>query len=281
MTPTEPQPTDAYPGIWTASSADVLNVNVVAGSYKLLSPDVLGITTAPVFHATPTPAPGRRFARSPAFGPSGIVGHQSAVYDYRRQVVISNLPEMVTLHQVMSRVRCGMIVSCILLNTMALGCFGMSVMVRFKNGRDAFNFAEFASNNALIFGGQQADVSLSPRMDRPYVSEYCDGHLPVNIASFRAGGFQTRCLEIHNLPVSCGRVEQDTGEHDAIERLLIIADNTCIVRYRSIWAASRAYAMITQFPGYAGCTVKFAEDPCMGPLDEAILIDNVGVNLDQ
>ncbi|MCJ1474657.1 hypothetical protein MMC13_003317 [Lambiella insularis] len=177
---------------------------------------------------------------------------------------ISNLPVDVSLNELMSRLRGGMVVSCQLLNTYSI-TGSHSALVRFLHEREALAYADFASANPIMFHRQRAHVSVVqtpswPLSFRLYKAMFEHQH--------------TRSLEVRNYPRAIPptqlardlRVSRGTYGN-AIEHMQMRKDGVLELRFSSIFHAGKAFGVLSTWRAYRSCRITFAKDPCTLPLE--------------
>ena len=195
--------------------------------------------------------------------------------DVYRTVLISNLPADITMHQVLDKVRGGIVVDAKLLDTMKL-VGGNSALIVFLREHAALDYEEQAKCHPIYFHGSLANVRmvLTPTWPiDPGLRGAIDAHQ------------HTRCLEVHKFPrrqISESRLRIDLRvcaqmNGDRIEHLKLRSDGILEISFTSIDYAGHAFGMFTTFRCYRNCKTHFVADPCARPL-ESLLTEEANVD---
>ena len=180
--------------------------------------------------------------------------------DVYRTILISNLPADTTMHQVLDKVRGGMIVDAKLLDTSKLNG-GKSALIVFLHEHVALNYEEYSRCHPIVFDNCLAKVQLVSTPTWPI-----DAGVRAAIDNYQ----HTRCLEVHNFPrhqISESKLRNDLRicpqmKGDRIEYLKLRADNVLELSFTSIDYAGQGFGMFTTFKSYKGCKTHFVADPC-------------------
>lgn len=186
--------------------------------------------------------------------------------DIYRTIIIDNLPNGVTLVEVMAKVQGGVVVEVNLLDTSSIGgC--KSAMIVFLHESSATNFAEYARTNPIRFSERRARVMQLQTPTWPL-------NVRLRKAIFDYG--HTRYLTIQNLPSNITYEQfrylfrqNRYMKHDSLQSARKDSDGTVHTIFQSVDAAGRAYAKLTTFRDFEGCQVAYAPDPCSQPLSMA------------
>lgn len=189
-----------------------------------------------------------------------------------RTIIMSNIPSGATIHKILSQVRGGVIVDAKLLDTVAITSSNTAI-ITFLHHRSASAFATHAKNHPIKIHNRTIDVQhmQTPTWPGPFMSQR---------AAFN--GLQTRCLCIRGLPrtVSPAELHSDLrlypsmtvfGIEYIIQRLDVVN-----IRFNSIKYAVQARETLALEPKYRKCMVRFAMDPCAGPLGTELRNRNEG-----
>ena len=184
-----------------------------------------------------------------------------------RSVLISNLPEDISLREVLLRVRGGEIVSAVLANTVKL-TGGMTALVQFVHEAAAEEYSSYASAHPITFGDEEKKAEVTLLFTPTF---------PLSIPSQRRihEHGQTRCLCIRRCPntLRLNKLERDLAcgnrhRADSLVDIFIDEKGDLNLEFASISAAGSAYGILTNWRAYKGLDVLFLPDPCSGPLED-------------
>ncbi|KAH8195552.1 hypothetical protein TruAng_010289 [Truncatella angustata] len=190
-------------------------------------------------------------------------GHEHIGFQCR-SVIISDLPAVANLRDVMARVRGGNIVRATLVDTISLGT-GRTAFVVFSKWLEADAYAVYAQENPghIDILGKQATVALAgkPTYPRRQLQQ--------------PGQDQTRCLEFRWIPKHICNGLLRNIEHlfhhaeDALEDMWYDQTGSAIMLFKNIDYAIRFHEFICNSDAYIDRShnLEYIEDPCSGPLE--------------
>ena len=185
-----------------------------------------------------------------------------------RTILISNLPADITIHQLLEKVRGGIVVDAKLMDTMKL-LGGNSALIIFLHEHAALDYEEHAKCHPIFFHDSLANVRMVSTPTWPIdpgLRDAIDNHQ------------HTRCLEVHNFPrrqITESRLRNDLQmsaqmNGNRIEHLKLRSDNVLEISLTSIDYAGIAFGMFTTFRCYRNCKTRFVADPCAQPLESLL-----------
>ena len=179
--------------------------------------------------------------------------------NFHRTIVISNIPEHIDLEQVLLNVDGGVIVQADILDSVSI-TGSKTAMIVFLDDRAAMAYQENALQNAIIFDGHQASVTLLstptwPMNRRLSKAIYDKGH--------------TRSLLVSNFPANVEEADfrQYLRVHKALKNNEVVRfcdaeDNKRVIDFSSIWFAQEAKRRLEASDIYRQCRVTFIPDSC-------------------
>ena len=187
----------------------------------------------------------------------------SSVRDVYRTISISGLLSTITMNALLMKVRGGMIVSAILLDTTTITGFH-TALVTFLHEHSAVLLEDYAVQHPAKFCGHGVKVELLSKPTWPMPNS-------LRKAIYEHG--HTRCLHVHYFPpnispedLRCDLRVCPAMVSDRIESMHMRGDNVLELRFESIGEAGKAYGFLTTRRNYRQCKVEFASDPCAQPL---------------
>ena len=188
----------------------------------------------------------------------------SSVRDIYRTISISGLPSTITMNASLKKVRGGMIVSAILLDTTTI-TGSHTALVTFLHEHSAVLFKDYAVQHPAKFSGHGVKVELLSKPTWP---------MPISLRKAIYEHGHTRCLHVHYFPcnISPEDLRRDLCVYpamrsDRIESMDLRGDNVLELQFKSIGEAGKAYRFLTTRRNYQQCKVEFAPDPCAQPLE--------------
>ena len=184
--------------------------------------------------------------------------------DLYRTVVISNLPEAITLNAILDQVRGGSLVEAKLLDTMSITGHQTALLV-FVHEHGAFSLADRAAKIPLSFGPLVAKIDVVQTPTWPLNPRYANA-----IFSHQ----QTRCLELRDFPPGisiqglCKEVKNfwpKTTGRNLIVRAEFTGENVVSIEFSSIQSAGYAFGRLANSRDYRQCKVHLVNDPCARP----------------
>lgn len=180
-----------------------------------------------------------------------------------RTLVISDLPQSVTMTELLNKIRGGVVVDAKLLDTFNI-TGGKTALVTFLHERDARALQTHLTQHPFAIDNRVAHVTVleTPTWPIPRVSERA-----------LLDGKETRCLEVSRYPryisphslrrhlCLCSVRKVDRIEHTNLRD----DDGVLALRFESTACAADARGVLTSHRAFRGCNVRFAPDPCAQP----------------
>ena len=178
------------------------------------------------------------------------------------RVLLTNLPVGLPIHVLMSKIRGGMVVSCVLLDTESTtGTW--SALVRFRNPDGPSAFKNFAIKNQLKFKDQPVFVRLLGTPSYPLsVEERKNIFIHHHTRCLRVKNFKPKPEKLHRLLGS--KVERNV----TIEYIEKSADNVLTVRFTAVRYASQAFEVFRSRHEIMNRDISFTPDPCAASDDD-------------
>ncbi|KAL6716208.1 hypothetical protein ACLMJK_005774 [Lecanora helva] len=184
--------------------------------------------------------------------------------DIYRTIVISNLSADTTMHQVLERVRGGVIISATLMDTMVT-TGGKSALITFLHEYAALDYERHAKSCPIMINNTWIKVKVLPTPTWPI-----DASLRVSIDTHQ----HTRCLEIDNFPrhISASQLKVRLGicaqmKIHRIELVKMRGDGVLELYFSSINYAEHAFDILTSSAAFKSCKPRFVADPCAQPAE--------------
>lgn len=181
-----------------------------------------------------------------------------------RTVVIQGLSSDTTMHQLLQKVRGGLIVDAKLLETCSL-LGSNSALIVFLHEHAAMAYEDHARTTMLKINDREVNVKVVNTPTYP---------ISTGTQKTIEDYHHTRCLEVHNYPrqVSEAQLRIDIragirGKFSRIEHLRLRSDGCLVLHFNSIDYAGQAFAVLSTFRIYRGCMVFFVRDPCAQPIE--------------
>lgn len=193
--------------------------------------------------------------------------------NYIRTVSIRNLPSVITLREVLTRVRGGSITDAVLMDTRKIMGGAMSAMVKFVEDYDAQSFANYAAQHPIVFGedGEErtAEITLIPTPTFPPSQ---------GMKKRMALSRNTRCLAVLDVPesLSFSKLQHDLAfqiarRADCLLEIYLDENNTLHLEFSNMSIAGSSFGILTNWTAYYGLKVVYEPDPCAGLLEELAL----------
>jgi len=190
--------------------------------------------------------------------------------NYHRSVLISNLPADISLQEVLTRVRGGMVLDSTLVNAPN----GKTALITFVSSGAADDYIVYTGIHDIYFSSSdgQSKKSQIALIETP--SYPISAALTKKLNSHNS----TRCLRLpcfpNNLPLQI--LEDDIAQKSAfrtgqLTEMYFTPDKTLHLAFSSVAAAGSAFAILTTRKTYAYLEVHYENDPCSGPVEELAL----------
>lgn len=183
--------------------------------------------------------------------------------DLYRTILVSDLALNTTLTALLNKVRGGLVVSAMLLDTATI-TGNKTALIVFHHEHEAMTCEENAKLHPVEFDGRTARVELVPTPTWPE---------PINLRKAINDHHHTRCLKVHKFPrrINPTMLRRDLRICDAvaanaIEHMAMRADDVLELRFSSIRYAGQAFGILTTYRDYRQCVPHFVPDPCAQPL---------------
>ncbi|KAI9833488.1 MAG: hypothetical protein M1819_003646 [Sarea resinae] len=194
--------------------------------------------------------------------------------DVFRTVMMQKIPPGVALHDVLEKVRGGLVVSARLLSTEVI-CGTQTAMVTFLRESAALDYIDFATTNSITFAGSQAQISFAETATWPSTQCIRDG--------IEQHG-HSRCLRIYDLPSKAPVAMLKKKLHPVEYYGVHVIDHRedglsgdLEVRFSSVATSVLARAILKLTPAYCRSRINFSPDPCALPC--GTLIEGSGCEL--
>lgn len=183
--------------------------------------------------------------------------------DLYRTILVSDLGLNSTIAGLLDKVRGGLVVSAMLLDTVTITGKKTALIV-FHHEHEAKACEENAKLHPIAFDGLTARVELVPTPTWPE---------SIMLRKAINDHHHTRCLEVHKFPrrINPSMLRRDLRicsaiASNGIEYIAMRAENILELRFTSIQYAGQAFGILTTYRDYRQCVPRFVPDPCAQPL---------------
>ncbi|KAH8665254.1 hypothetical protein BGZ60DRAFT_411062 [Tricladium varicosporioides] len=192
----------------------------------------------------------------------------------KRTVVVGNLPRDIELWELFRKVRGGMVVSAVLVDSIAL-TGAKSALVQFVSGFDAKRYIEFVSEHPLFFGDEDEKVKTSFTLINTPTWPIGPG---LAKAIFDIDLKYTRCLIVPCFPPNLSLTTLEATlrgskgvHHDSLVDMYFDRKRNLHLEFSSVVAAGRARGLLGAWFRYRSLTIENEADPCAGELEELLI----------
>lgn len=196
--------------------------------------------------------------------------------DLYRTILVSDLGLNITTAALLDKVRGGLVVSAMLLDTATI-TGNKTALIFFHHEHEAMACEENAKLHPIAFDGQTARVELVPTPTWPE---------PIILRKAINDHHHTRCLEVHKFPrrINPTMLRRDLRicsaiASNGIEHMAMRADDILELRFSSIQYAGQAFGILTTYRDYRQCVPHFVPDPCAQPLQ--LPLNNKAIELEK
>ena len=191
--------------------------------------------------------------------------------DMYSTIVINNIDPGTHIRDLLSKIRGGSVFKISLLDTVMITNNSLSALVTFFKGSAAKAYVTFVEEHGVVLDGRLLEASVVGKPTHPpkVIANMVLGQVPRDLQDSHS-----RCLEVENFPLE--KIKPLELIHlitmrsraDSLVSLVLRDNGVLEIHFSSVQGAQYALEQFRTKARFLGCKVKFAEDPCGGPIEQ-------------